>query len=142
MPEDFTPGNMDEARVALDYAELVRLLCLSAHSRRWLESAPTEEETRVAFAQARAVADSLRGYFAARPADRTLCFFCATRRAVWPWTLLMVRSLMRMGHRVIFAVKEGFYFFAPTVEDMVSDPAVQPLLQGGIVLPRQQPGQK
>ena len=37
VPEDFTPGNMDEARVALDYAELVRLLCLSAHSRRWLE---------------------------------------------------------------------------------------------------------
>ena len=134
VPEDFTPGNMDEARVALDYAELVRLLCLSAHSRRWLESAPTEEETRVAFAQARAVADSLRGYFAAAARRQYTVLFLCDAEGGLALDLLMVRSLMRMGHRVIFAVKEGFYFFAPTVEDMVSDPAVQPLLQGGIVL--------
>lgn len=46
----------------------------------------------------------------------------------------MAQSLIRMGHRVIFAVKSGFYFFAPTLDDVETDPSLRPWLRGGIVL--------
>jgi hypothetical protein len=134
VPPGFAPQCLEAARVALDYAEAVRLLCLSAHSRQWLERAPAEDEVRAAFAQASDAAAGLREYFAAGVGRTgTVLFLCDADGGVF-LDLVMARSLMRMGHRVIFAVKQGFNFFAPTLEDMESDPELQPLLQGGIVL--------
>ena len=54
--------------------------------------------------------------------------------------LAMLQSLIRMGHRVICAVKSGFYFFAPTMDDMESDPTLERWLRGGIVLRETQLG--
>jgi len=44
--------------------------------------------------------------------------------------LLAARTLMRLGHRVIMALKDGFYFDAPTVWDMDGDPILDAALAG------------
>ena len=44
--------------------------------------------------------------------------------------LLAVRSLLRMGHRVILAFKDGFYFDNPTIWDIERDPILDSALAG------------
>lgn len=45
--------------------------------------------------------------------------------------LAACRSLLAMGHRVILALKGGFYFQAPTIADLDSDPVLAKALEGG-----------
>ncbi len=44
--------------------------------------------------------------------------------------LLIVRTLLRMGHRVIVALKEGFFFDAPSLWDTDGDPVFETALNG------------
>jgi uncharacterized protein with ATP-grasp and redox domains len=48
--------------------------------------------------------------------------------------ILIVRSLIRQGHRVILALKEGFDFFKPTIWDPDTDPVLAECLSGAYYL--------
>ncbi len=48
--------------------------------------------------------------------------------------LALARMLVERGHRVIYAVKEEFYFSAPTMRDMLTDPTLSACLAGGRVV--------
>ena len=134
MPKGPPPSGISEARRSMDYAEVTRLLCLSALSRDWIENIPSSEEIRKAMDGAYAACESLRLYFEASAGrSGTVLFLCDADGGTL-FDLVMVQSLIRMGHRVIFAVKSGFYFYAPTLDDVETDPSLKPWLRGGIVL--------
>jgi hypothetical protein len=44
--------------------------------------------------------------------------------------LLIIRTLIRQGHRVVLALKEGFHFDAPTFWDRFHDPVLHRQLEG------------
>lgn len=48
--------------------------------------------------------------------------------------LLAARTLLRLGHRVIVALKDGFYYDAPTIWDSEGDPILEAALAGAHVL--------
>ena len=134
MPKGPIPTGISKARRSMDYVEVTRLLCLSAMSRDWLEKKPSSEEIRSAMDEAYTACEDLRLYFEASAGrSGTILFLCDADGGTL-FDLVMVQSLIRMGHRVIFAVKTGFYFYAPTLEDVETDPALKPWLRGGIVL--------
>lgn len=134
MPVGPMPKGISAARRSMDYVEMARLLCLSAMSRDWLAKRPTDEEVRRAMEEAQTDCESLRLYFEANAGRAgTVLFLCDADGGVL-FDLVMAQSLIRMGHRVIFAVKSGFYFFAPTLDDVETDPSLRPWLRGGIVL--------
>ncbi|MFT4302047.1 MAG: hypothetical protein QM579_09855 [Desulfovibrio sp.] len=134
MPKGPMPTGISKARRSMDYIEVTRLLCLSAMSRDWLEKQPSSEEIRRAMDEAYAACDDLRLYFEASAGrSGTILFLCDADGGTL-FDLVMVQSLIRMGHRVIFAVKTGFYFYAPTLEDVETDPSLKPWLRGGVVL--------
>ncbi|MBB5143812.1 hypothetical protein [Desulfovibrio intestinalis] len=134
MPKGPMPTGISKARRSMDYVEVTRLLCLSAMSRDWLEKKPSSEEIRSAMDEAYTACEDLRLYFEASAGrSGTILFLCDADGGTL-FDLVMVQSLIRMGHRVIFAVKTGFYFYAPTLEDVETDPALKPWLRGGIVL--------
>ena len=134
MPKGPIPTGISKARRSMDYVEVTRLLCLSAMSRDWLEKKPSSEEIRSAMDEAHTACEDLRLYFEASAGrSGTILFLCDADGGTL-FDLVMVQSLIRMGHRVIFAVKTGFYFYAPTLEDVETDPALKPWLRGGIVL--------
>ncbi len=54
--------------------------------------------------------------------------------------LLIVRTLLRIGHRVILALKEGFYFEAPTFWDAEEDPILDSVLAGAFFLENNKAG--
>lgn len=134
MPKGPMPTGISKARRSMDYVEVTRLLCLSAMSRDWLEKKPSSEEIRSAMDEAYTACEDLRLYFEASAGrSGTILFLCDADGGTL-FDLVMVQSLIRMGHRVIFAVKTGFYFYAPTLEDVETDPSLKPWLRGGIVL--------
>ncbi len=45
--------------------------------------------------------------------------------------MLVIRALLRLGHKVILALKEGFYGQAPTFWDYETDPVLAEYLKGG-----------
>lgn len=134
MPGGDMPGSIPAARRRLDYVELSRLLCLSAMSRPWLAETPDAAAVRDAMDRAVRACAPLRDYFV-KSAGRaaTILFLCdADGGAVLD--LAMLNRLIDMGHRVIFAAKSGFFFFAPTLEDVDTDPSYAPMLRRGVVL--------
>lgn len=48
--------------------------------------------------------------------------------------ILIVRALIRQGHRVILALKEGFDFLMPTIWDPETDPLLSEALKGAFFL--------
>lgn len=134
MPQGPLPAVMAKARQELNYLELARLLCLSCMAREWQENPPSFEQARLAMDSAAQATASLRAYFEASAGrSGTVLFLCDAEGGAL-FDLAMLDCLIRMGHRVIFAVKSGFYFFAPTLEDVESDPCLAHWLRGGIVL--------
>lgn len=134
MPRSRLPATMGQARLLLNNLEVSRLLCLSCMAKEWQEVLPTRRGVHRAMLQAEKTAAPLREYFE-QSAGRagTVLFLCdADGGTIFDFALL--HCLMRMGHRVICAVKNGFYFFAPTIEDMETDPVLTRWLRGGIVL--------
>lgn len=134
MPSDILPDAIATARQMLDYVELSRLLCLSAMSRPLLDEAFDAERLRSAMQEARTACSHLRSYFEDNAARAgTVLLLCDADGGV-VFDLAVANCLTRMGHKVIFAVKSGFYFFSPTLEDMELDPSVKTMLNGGVVL--------
>ena len=134
VPADALAANsIASVRRMLNYVELSRLLCLSAMSRPWVDTPPDAETVRKAMDTARETCAHLRHYFEASAVrSGTVLFLCDADGGV-VFDLAVANSLIRMGHKVIFAVKSGFFFYSPTLEDMEIDPSIRQMIGGGTV---------
>lgn len=125
MPVAPLPDTLEAARARLDACSLIRHLFLSAYTLELETSVPDRVFLEEEFHRAEQKAADLEGYLdelASRP--RTILYLCdADGGAVFD--LAVVRKLLRMQHRVIFAVKDGFFFYAPTVDDVEEDPVLR-----------------
>ena len=134
MPADVMADSIATVRRKLDYVELSRLLCLSAMSRPWIDKQPSTESVRLAMENVREICAHLRPFFEASAGkSSTVLFLCDADGGVI-FDLAVAKSLIRMGHKVIFAVKSGFFFYSPTLEDMEIDPSIIQMIGGGTVL--------
>lgn len=125
MPVEPLPATLEGARQRLDACSLVRHLFLSAYTLELESAVPERAFLEKAFRRAEQNAASLKGYLdelASRP--RTILYLCDADGGVI-LDLAVIRNLLRMQHRVIFAVKDGFFFYAPTLEDMEQDPVLR-----------------
>ena len=131
---DELPGcrALPELRFALDMLELRRLLLLGVMSGIWEGDAacPGRDELDAAmrhfppdFARFETMLDPRRG-------GGLKILYLPDAAGGMLFDLLAVRALLRMGHRVILALKEGFYFDVPTVWDVDGDPILDTALAG------------
>lgn len=132
---DELPGcrAIPELRFALDMLELKRLLLLGSMPGIWDGSG------------ANPAAGALDAALAAFPPDFARLedmldprhgggglkiLFMPDAAGSMLFDLLAVRTLLRLGHRVILAVKDGFYYDAPTLWDSDGDPILDAALAG------------
>jgi len=134
MPEVAMADSIATARRMLNYVELSRLLCLSAMSRPWIDAPPSVESVRLAMDKTQEACAHLRQFFEASAGKSGTVLFLCDADGGTVFDLSVANSLIRMGHKVIFAVKSGFFFYSPTLEDMELDPAITRMLGGGKVL--------
>ncbi len=124
MPERL-PGDMPSARREMRLRELARLLCLSAFSRRINERGlPPDEEFDRELARAEELLCHLRGSLPDETSERIVLFICDADGGI-VFDLAATRCLVSMGFKVIVALKEDFYFYAPTLDDIEGDPVLE-----------------
>jgi hypothetical protein len=128
------PRDMNQARRLLDHLELARFLCLSAMAREWQKRLPASHEIRRIMLNAEKAALRLREEVESRLSRPVTVLFLADADGGIVFDLAMLQKLIRMGHKVICAVKADFYFFAPTITDMATDETLMRWLRDGIVL--------
>ncbi|MDR2054933.1 MAG: hypothetical protein LBQ10_03570 [Desulfovibrio sp.] len=134
MPRWKLPCGMNQARHLLDYLELTRFLCLSAMAREWQKRLPPAHEIRSTMLTAEKAVLRIREDVESRISRPATVLFLVDADGGIVFDLAMLQKLIRMGHRVICAVKAGFYFFAPTITDMATDETLMRWLRNGIVL--------
>lgn len=120
-------------RHELDYVELARLMCLAAMSRPWLDKAPSPDVIQTRFADAVAKAASVRDLFSTGDGTKIILYLVDADGGL-VFDLAVIYRLLRMGHKVILALKDGFYFYAPTIRDAVTDPTLEQYLEKGLVV--------
>ncbi|MDR2743632.1 MAG: hypothetical protein LBB66_00265 [Desulfovibrio sp.] len=134
MPRWKLPCDMNQARHLLDYLELTRFLCLSAMAREWQSQFPSSHDMRRTMLSAEKAVLRIREDVESRISRPATVLFLADADGGIVFDLAMLQKLIRMGHKVICAVKAGFYFFAPTITDMATDETLMWWLRSGIVL--------
>ncbi|MDD2966527.1 MAG: hypothetical protein PHN64_03400 [Desulfovibrionaceae bacterium] len=113
-------GDMLDIQKRLHFLELARKMYLSCMSRPWLDSLPSVIDIQKGFAEAEQVSKPLELFFG-NAASMTVLFLVDADGG-FVLDMYFVEALIRMGHRVIVAVKQGFHFFSPTLMDVEADP--------------------
>jgi hypothetical protein len=127
---EMEPGcrRIDEIRHRIDMLEIERLMRLSSSTDFWkpeeftsqtLEECDLEQENGVeeGFRKVASVV-------ASRSADPLRILFMPKRSGGLILDIQLIRALLRLGHKVVLALKEGFFFDSPTYWDAESDPVL------------------
>ena len=133
LPPDLAQGRgLDDLRWALDKIELMRLLKMSTWRRIWEGPAPDAEELAADFAAACPTAAALKQMLG--PGSRKKILYLPDTCGGVIFDLAIVRSLLRQGHQVVMAFKEGFNFHVPTLWDFEKNPALSAAAEGAFFL--------
>jgi len=125
-PEDnLSCTSITQLRFELDLLEMERLLYLSTLKSCWAEEAPTEPLDAESLRSTLSDVDfqSLRTIFAPERGPLRILYLPRGSGGVI-LDLKVIRALLRQGHRVVVAFKNGFYFDSTTVWDLESDPVL------------------
>ncbi|MFW5791733.1 MAG: ARMT1-like domain-containing protein [Desulfohalobiaceae bacterium] len=140
-PEDSLGcSRIEDLRWELDLLELSRLLSLSTQKDIWtrenfdIESL-TLEEVRSISPSFEPILTRLLGPGRSGPLK---ILFLPDQSGGVVIDMRIIQSLLRQGHRVILALKEEFFFHAPTFWDREHDPCLRRLTEGAMFLPDSQ----
>ena len=140
-PQDIaTCGRIQDMRWQLNLEELVRTLCLSTWPRFWQQESADdavqarEEVLNTSPDVSRALT---RVFCPEEQGSQKVLFIPDTSGGIY-FDLLIINALLRQGHKVILAMKEGFYFLAPTLWDIDSDAVLAEMLNGAQVITESQ----
>jgi len=140
-PEDIaTCGSIQDMRWQLNLEELIRTLCLSTWPEFWEKDsqgyAGRSREDVLNFSPD--VPEILTRNFCPEKQGAQKVLFIPDTSGGICFDLLMVRALLRQGHKVIVALKEGFYFQAPTLWDLEADQTLADGFNGAHVITESQ----
>ncbi|MFZ5811268.1 MAG: ARMT1-like domain-containing protein [Thermodesulfobacteriota bacterium] len=129
-------STIPDMRFELDSLELKRLFFLSCWPGIWQENGalPGQEDLDRAILRQKADFEPLRAMLDPHRQSGMKILYLPDASGGFLFDLLIVRTLLRIGHRVILALKEGFYFEAPTFWDAEEDPILSSVLAGAFFL--------
>jgi uncharacterized protein with ATP-grasp and redox domains len=123
-PETFhTCRRMDDLRFEMDFLEMQRLICASTlqsfdhWSEFFQDCGKVEEEIR----DGHQTFHELHRLFSPQSGGPLRVLFLPYNSGGLLFDLQLIRAMLRRGHRVVLALKEGFYFDAPAFWDMEHD---------------------
>ncbi|MGE4265458.1 MAG: ARMT1-like domain-containing protein [Desulfovibrio sp.] len=118
-------ARITDLRFELDLLEMARLLFFSTHKPFWTSDNATEGLDADDMRRSLSGMDfsPLRSLFANGRGPLRILYLPRASGGIL-MDLKVVRSLLRQGHRVVLALKDGFYFDSPTVWDLESDPVL------------------
>ena len=133
LPPGLAEGRaLGDLRWTLDRIELVRLLKMSTWRRIWEGPAPDMKELAADFAADCPENAVIKEMLA--PGSRKKILYLPDTCGGIIFDLAIVHSLLRQGHQVVMAFKEGFNFHVPTLWDFEKNPALSAAAEGAFFL--------
>lgn len=108
-------SGMAEIRQKLNELEIIRLFCLTLMARTWEEVKPDKAQVQACFKQAEETAHDLLNFFAETGKKQATILYISDADGSPFFDLMAIKAFIRMGHKIIYAVKAGFHFYAPTI---------------------------
>lgn len=122
---------LSEFRFQLDMIELTRLIILSTMEDIW--KAPDHEQACRKITSQDLCDDNalstLTQVFDSQTGSKKILYMPDTSGGLM-FDLLIIRALLRQGHKVTLALKEGFYFESPSFWDWDDDTVLSEALEG------------
>lgn len=126
LPNNCLHGSLPEIEQQIHFLTLARRMFLSMMSRPWLEELPSPAAMEQAFVSGLWASQALSAYCGINHRNMTVLFLVDAEGGTY-LDSMVINALTAMGHRVIYAVKKAFHFYAPTLVDMEADPALKEL---------------
>ncbi len=127
-------ADIREQRWELDFLELRRLLYLSTMPELWKDSDPSPLEVEADLQKSCGECGKLRLLLGPEGEARKKILYLPDVAGGLIFDLRIIQSLIRMGHKVILALKEGFYFNTPTLWEIDRDPVLKEATAGAHIL--------
>lgn len=127
---------MDDLRFEMDFLEMKRLICASTlqNFAHWGEFFQSCGEVEKEIEKNGEVFRELHQLFSPEKPGPLKILFMPYNSGGLIFDLELIRAMLRRGHRVVLALKEGFYFDAPTFWDMENDPVLAERFKGARLL--------
>ena len=134
-PAECMRASIPEIRGELNCLELSRFMYLSMQTRSWLHTTPSYLGMEQELEKVPALSGPLHAIFGPETeyVSKTILFLSDAEGGT-VFDIAMLFRIMRMGHKVIFAMKSGFYFFSPTIHDTESDPVLKKLVSRACII--------
>ena len=134
LPEDVATGkNLTDLRWSLDKIEILRLLKMSTWRRIWEDDPPSLEELENEFSLPCPESAALKNILGPGRGRKKILYLPDTCGGVI-FDFAIIRLLLRQGHQVVMAFKEGFDFHVPTLWDFEDDTALSAVSEGAFFL--------
>lgn len=133
-------SNIYHLRNYLDIIELTKLFALSFHDEIWKKREFSIQES--IFKQMGGFEEVLKKGLASKEDDELTILYLPNSSGGLIFDLLIIKRLMRMGHRVILALKNGFYFDYPTFWDKEHCPVLEELFENARFIDNRQISKK
>ncbi len=134
MPREECGTNITAIRETLNAIETARFMYLSAASEQLLEAKPSPLEWQNIFDGVRQKVAPLFTLLGTAEDTVKTILFIPDADGGFVLDLAFIACLLRMGHKVIVAVKSDFHFCAPTMDDIENDPILKTLLQQAAII--------
>jgi uncharacterized protein with ATP-grasp and redox domains len=128
-------SRMDDLRHRLDMLEVERLVRISTLSDTWtpenfVEDSLQDDAIDTEIREASALFQPVCDFLGKDNAESKRILYIPNRAGGLMFDLEVVRTLLRLGHRVVMALKEGFFFEHPKFWDRESDPLLAERFNG------------
>ncbi|WP_419787612.1 ARMT1-like domain-containing protein [Pseudodesulfovibrio sp.] len=126
---------IDDLRYRLDMLEIERLMRISTLTDNWspesfAEEALIEADINGEIEQRPDQFEPVRDFLGKDGSDPKRILYIPNRAGGLIFDLQVVKTLLRLGHRVVMALKEGFYFEEPTFWDPDNEPELTAAFNG------------
>ncbi len=134
-PQNFACStNLSNLRDEINNIEISRLMYLSAASRHIMHATPSPLEWNDLFLKnTQSIEPFLTLLGAEKDGSKTILFLPDTTGG-FVFDMALLKRLQRMGHKIIVALKSGFYFYSPSIQDVESDGIIEELFSGATIL--------
>lgn len=141
LPTNLPHTGLESLRRQLEFAQLARLLYVAAFAPADLDEAlgsvlGPDEQRRIpeeADAFVPLLTELWKRQEHGRSFSRVVLYLCSSSGGLVQ-DLAVVESLLRMGHKVVLALKDDPFFFAPLLDDLERDPVLMRHLPASKVL--------
>ncbi len=127
--------NLSLLREELNHIEVSRLMYLSADSRHIIKEPPSPLDWQALFENNKVSLNPLLTALGSEHSEPKTILFLPDTSGGFVFDMALLRSLQRMGHKIIVAFKKGFYFYSPTFNDVENDIVMEELLEDATLVP-------